>query len=35
MINVSHMFSEFILRECGGPADGPSSTCPGYADAGP
>jgi hypothetical protein len=35
MINVSHLFSEFILRECGGPADGPNSTCPGYASAGP
>ncbi|HEY2516344.1 MAG TPA: hypothetical protein VGI39_35980, partial [Polyangiaceae bacterium] len=34
LINVSHLFSEFILRECGGPADGPNSTCPGYADAG-
>jgi len=33
LINVSHMFSEFISRECGGPANGPSSTCPGYADA--
>jgi hypothetical protein len=29
MINVSHLFSEFILRECGGPADGPNTTCPG------
>jgi hypothetical protein len=36
MINVSHLFSEFILRECGGPANATNSTCPGYAgDAGP
>ncbi|MGO8996400.1 MAG: hypothetical protein ACLQVI_24055 [Polyangiaceae bacterium] len=34
LINVSHIFSEFILRECGGPADAPGSTCPGYADGG-
>lgn len=31
LINVSHLFSEFILRECGGPANAPNSTCPGYA----
>jgi hypothetical protein len=31
LINVSHLFSEFILRECGGPADGPHSTCTGAA----
>ena len=24
MINVSHLFSEFVLRECGG---APNSTC--------
>jgi hypothetical protein len=34
MINVSHLFSEFILRECGGAADAPGSTCPGYAAGG-
>jgi hypothetical protein len=34
LINVSHLFSEFILRECGGPADGPHSTCAGSVAGG-